>query len=335
MRCFVKRSGNVVRFGFTLVELLVVIAIIGILVGLLLPAVQAAREAARRMSCSNNAKQMGLALHNYESAFKRFPPSRINLSSPRVFQVSWPQMVLPMIEQGALFAGYNFNVNWTNVVNDPVTTAQIPLMICPSASASRDLPTVPLYTAMSGRTDQPRWGYADYGSINAVRNAAFVAAGLPSIGMRERMGAMGRGPDGVRVGMISDGLSNTACIAEVAGRPNLFISGKSAVNPKNGVVNGTRFMADGWGWADINAGFSLDGGNEAGLPNDTTNSGATTVLGSCFINCSNDSEIYSFHTGGAQFVFCDGSVQFLSKGVNGQTLIALCTRDGGDIAGEF
>ncbi len=88
------------RNAFTLVELLVVIAIIGILVGLLLPAVQQAREAARRMQCSNNCKQLGLALHNYESTFRVLPPSRINITSPRIFQQSWTAMIMPFIEQG-------------------------------------------------------------------------------------------------------------------------------------------------------------------------------------------------------------------------------------------
>ncbi len=83
------------RSAFTLVELLVVIAIIGILVGLLLPAVQAAREAARRMSCGNNIRQLGLALHNYESAHKVIPPSRISVSTPVIFQQSWVSMILP------------------------------------------------------------------------------------------------------------------------------------------------------------------------------------------------------------------------------------------------
>lgn len=327
-----------IRTGFTLVELLVVIAIIGILVGLLLPAVQAAREAARRMSCSNNARQLGLALHNYESAHKRLPPSRIAITTPIRNEQSWTAMILPYIEQNNVHSGYTFNTPWYAVVNDAMTKVTIPTMLCPSAPSSRDLPPQNLYTSLTSgsRTDSPVWGYGDYASLNAIRNSVFTIAGLPSLGTKETMGALGRGPDGVRIASISDGLSNTIIIAEAAGRPSMYVSGRKTINPRTGnIALGTNVTADGWGWADINGGFSVDGASATGLQNNTSSSGAVTMVGNCMINCTNDSEIYAFHTGGANFVFADGSVQFLSAGINPSTLLALMTRDFGDIVGDF
>ena len=329
------------RSAFTLVELLVVIAIIGILVGLLLPAVQAAREAARRMSCSNNVRQLGLALHNYESAHKVIPPSRISVTTPVIFQQSWVSMILPFIEQNGVYSAYQHGQPWYSAVNDPLTTVKLPTMTCPSAPSDREYPTQNLYTAVMNNTrpsDRPLWGYSDYGSINAVRNAAFVVSGLPSLGTREVFGAMARGPAGVKLAAITDGLSNTVVIAEGAGRPGIFVSGKKAANPRTGnIAFGTPYTADGWGWADINGGFSIDGANAQGVQNDTSSSGNTIIVpgGNCFMNCTNDSELYAFHTGGAQFLFGDGSVQFLSKSINGASFVALLTRDRGDLAGEY
>ncbi len=106
-------------------------------------------------------------------------------------------------------------------------------MMCPSAPSERDLPTGSPLHRYERRTDTPRWGYSDYGSINAVRNAAFVSAGLPSINTREVLGALGRGPQGVKVSQITDGLSNTICIGEIAGRPNLYISNRRGTNPRS------------------------------------------------------------------------------------------------------
>lgn len=318
--------------GFTLVELLVVIAIIGVLVGLLLPAVQAAREAARRMSCSNNVKQLGLALLNYESAYKVLPPSRITTTNP-TFQQSWMMMVLPNMEQDVNFALYNKNINWFDIANTPVTTQQIATFKCPSTPDPRELPIAQFYAANGISYGQPIFGYADYGSVNAVRNSAFVSNGLPSINTRETMGALGRGPLGVKLASIRDGLSNTICVAEDAGRPTMFISGKRSLNPRGTAIN-TFFTADGWGWADINGGFSVDGSDRQGLQNTTSSTGATTIVGNCNMNCTNDSEMYGFHSGGCMILRCDGSVQYLAANINGQAFVALLTRDFGDVAIE-
>jgi prepilin-type N-terminal cleavage/methylation domain-containing protein/prepilin-type processing-associated H-X9-DG protein len=327
-----------IRKGFTLVELLVVIAIIGILVGLLLPAVQAAREAARRMSCSNNVRQLGIAFHNYESAHKRLPPSRIATATPR-FEQSWTAMILPYIEANAIYSQYTFNTPWYAQANDALTTAKIPTMLCPSTPSNRDLPPSALYNAITNslRSDQPVWGYGDYASINAVRNSVFQIAGLPSLGTREMLGALGRGPEGVKFSAISDGLSNTAIVAEGAGRPSIYISGKKAINPKTGTVAGLPVVGDGWGWADINSGFSIDGTNIQGLTNSTSTAGVVTMVagGTCLLNCTNDSEIYAFHTGGANFCMADGSVHFTSAAINAATFTAIMTRDRGDIVGDW
>lgn len=332
-----RNQGTNGRGGFTLVELLVVIAIIGILVGLLLPAVQAAREAARRMSCSNNIRQLGIALHNYEGVHRVIPPSRISVSTPQVFQQSWVSMILPYIEQGNVHASYRHGTSWFEPINDPLTTVQLPTMICPSAPSIRELPTPALYSAITGgrRSDQPIWGYSDYGSINAVRNAAFIVAGLPSLNAREVFGAMGRGPKGVSFAEIRDGLSQTILVAEGAGRPDIFISGRKSINPRGGIAGGTPYVPDGWGWADINGGFSIDGADRAGMQNSTNSSGGTTIVGNCFMNCTNDSELYSFHSGGGQFLLGDSSVQFISETINLQTFIALLTRAQQDIVGDY
>lgn len=126
------------RVGFTLVELLVVIAIIGILVGLLLPAVQAAREAARRMSCQNNLKQLGLALHNYESAMKCFPSANVSIGGSANQPWSGQAFLLPYVEGGTAYNMINFSIGYHaagNKANFPpsgIAALKIPVLMCPS-----------------------------------------------------------------------------------------------------------------------------------------------------------------------------------------------------------
>ncbi len=321
------------RLAFTLVELLVVISIIAVLASLLLPAIQQAREAARRMTCGSHIRQLGVALLNYETRYRVLPPSRISLSSP-TFEASWQSMILNDIEETSLFQNYNRNVNWYDPRNDTVTQATVPVFLCPSVARLKSIPPSNLYFGItnSTRTNGPLWGPSDYASINAVRNSVFIGAGLPSLNKREVLGALGRGPDPVRLTSISDGLSNTVMLGEGAGRPSLYIGRNQGLNPESGPVNGTPWVRDGWGWADINQGFSIDGTDREGRQNVTSNSGVvTTMRGNCLMNCTNDSELYSFHRNGIHLLRADASAHFTPDSIDAITLIALLTPAEGEV----
>ncbi len=341
------------RAAFTLVELLVVIAIIGIMVGLLLPAVQAAREAARRMQCGNNLKQIGLALHNYESAHRALPPSRIEFNPTTAQQAAgmvrlhagWQSMVLPFIEQMALYEQYNRSMNWFDQRNYPATTTVVNGFTCPSAPQNR--PAVP--QAITQARSPNMWfgqtvsfGPSDYPAINNIRRAAWVCNGSDMQGTIQRQLPGALFPKqplmGVKFNEILDGLSNTICLVEDAGRPELWISGRQGQNPRNpgAAHHMTGFVEEGYGWADLQDSFSLDGSNAAGVPNATASASPhnTTINGNCMINCSNDGEIYSFHTGGAHALRCDGSVQFLSQQMDGLLLVRMCTKDQREVITE-
>lgn len=324
--------------GFTLVELLVVIAIIGVMVGLLLPAVQAAREAARRMQCSNRMKQIGLAFHNYESSFRALPPSRIEISSP-LFHAGWQSMLLPFLEQNALYDNYNRTQSWFAQVNSPVTTQSVSEFVCPSTPGTRGTPPAARYTARGITYGTPAFGPSDYAAINNIRRAAWVVNGEtgPSATQRQWPGALfpARPGAGIKFAEILDGLSNTIMIVEDAGRPNVWIGRLQTVNPRDASLG--NFVEEGWGWADIQDSFSLDGTNTFGVPNSTNSSGVVTVApggGNCMMNCSNDGEIYSFHPGGAHALRCDGSVQFMAASMNGIMLVRMATKNLGEVVQE-
>ncbi|HEX6961592.1 MAG TPA: DUF1559 domain-containing protein [Lacipirellula sp.] len=201
--------------GFTLVELLVVIAIIGVLVALLLPAVQAAREAARRSQCANNVKQIGLAMHNYESAIKRFPPSIMINPRATTPQYRWSPLarILPYIEQAGLASSFDFNQNYhTVMLGDKLLSAsRVPHHICPSEE--RD----------EARIDggQPAWYITNYG----VNNGVWEVYDPQNIG--GGAGAFTPGI-GLETSEIIDGLSNTLMVAEVKGWQPYYRDGGSA-----------------------------------------------------------------------------------------------------------
>ena len=360
----ISRSKTLSAKGFTLIELLVVIAIIAVLIALLLPAVQQAREAARRTQCKNNLKQLGLALMNYESSHGCFPMEKIDgtfnypSTNPNSFgyHQNWLQMMLPYMDQAPIYNQFNFNASWDDPSQWPLTTTNIAAFVCPSApgASGRGNPgAVGAVTAGLGVAPPPNgFGLCDYMALSGVRFSLYYQGGFaspPALALSSPLD--NRWPCAMHstvhtyIRDISDGTSNTLMIAETAGRPGLF-RGKNRVLVTN-QIGSSYSPKDGWGWADTGNSGAVDGATPDGI---TINSATKpTVIGNLptctaakcpaganiFMNAVNDSEMYSWHTGGIQVLVADGSVRFVSENISLQTLGAILTRNGGDIPGDF
>jgi prepilin-type processing-associated H-X9-DG protein len=245
-------------------------------------------------------------MHDYENVNKAFPPGRTTLPPEH----SWSAFMLPHIEQDAVFKLYRFDVDWNHPSNYEAIHTQLAVFNCPS--------TFPGQRADDTIAASPACG--DYATISAIKD--FVAINCFGVTHLEDphdpriIGALVKDQK-TKITDITDGTSNTIIVAEDAGRPQLYIRG--------GVL-GPMSVA-GWkegGWADPGAPFSIDGSNEDG-----------SVPGGCSINCSNNSEVYSFHPGGANVSFADGSVRFLQDSMDLCVLAKLVTRAGGVIEEQF
>ncbi len=209
--------------AFTLVELLVVIAIIGVLTGLILPAVQAAREAARRMQCSNNLRQIGIALHNYHDTHQRLPPGCLQWRGPGrpvgMKQFAWSAMILPFIEQTNLHLQIDFHVPFDSPRNAVPAATMLQVYLCPSA----------LQSPSSGR------GKTDYGGLygqrittrSATDNGVFIY------------------DISFRFADVRDGLSNTICIGEdTRGPDSEWINGRNVFEQSGGINDPDIWIGD-------------------------------------------------------------------------------------------
>jgi len=346
------------RRGFTLVELLVVIAIIGILVGLLLPAVQAAREAARRMSCGNNMKQLGLAIHNHESALKYAPAWGMEFIAAEVTPPLFPAFpatadarrsfgaigqLLPYLEQANLSNLFDLKrplIDFRNLPppfpggqNSPSAFARQPVFVCPST------PEVPSdYGPYLGAVGFPSntvytLPRTDYAPMRGIHSTLGACAGIANATTTDNA-MLGSNnvitKRKVRFAEVTDGLSNTICFIEVAGKQQRYyrgtaIGGRSWAPVAPFTVSAftlNSFFGD-WNVAQHPRGLA---GTSIYDP------GTTATSGCSFINVYNEWNPYSFHSGGVQLAKGDGSVTFLSSSTDAFTFVALTTRDGGEVA---
>lgn len=339
------------RSAFTLVELLVVIAIIGILVGLLLPAVQAAREAARRMQCSNNMKQMGLAMHNYESTYKKLPSggegTDMSLNPPARTDYSFAPhspftVMLPFMEQGNIFNMMNLSFYYNDSrfpANQVATQNQVPIFVCPSDPFGD---TLDLFRF--GRLDYFCVVYTDIDPTGTAPTSNVMST--TQLGLLGFAALPGSSPINGRLSWptlsgASDGLSNTVAIIEDAGRLDASSSYGSSTGSTSKYNDPACTLGVGVGcppnnkrsvvrWADPDAA----GSGVSGAPNikayinqnKTPTGGLAATCRWSDYNCGPNDEPFSFHSGGVQTVLGDGSVHFLSETIDPISFRAILTR---------
>jgi prepilin-type N-terminal cleavage/methylation domain-containing protein len=324
MHLSARSTPGPLRRAFTLVELLVVIAIIGILVALLLPAVQSAREAARRMQCTNNLKQLALAMHNYHTALNTLPYAASHWGNG-----GWVKMTLPYIEQGNLAKQWNDTVNYSVSPNLEITRIAIPAHLCPSDVHTK--------SSWGGGTQQmANFNYA----VNLGNTSVYRVSPLNGITFK---GAPFHYEEAVQANIetfnfsaISDGTTNTLMFAEVRQAPTAL-----AQDANNCDLRGLI-------WYGHQTGITTHESPNTQVP-DYVQPGwcpKPTIAASMRMPCANESGqasgstpknlfARSTHAGAVAIALCDGSVRFVSDSINLTTWRNLDSSQDGAVVGEF
>ena len=334
--------------GFTLVELLVVIAIIGVLIALLLPAVQQAREAARRMSCQSNLKQIGIALHNYHNVYGRFPAGAIATARPDPYVgrtgANWRISLLPYIEYMTVYSQLDFRNGsfWAHTSNIPVglREARVPTYHCPSSAFGmtnrRDIQSSGLTVGSEERDAQVVDYVGVVGGYPDPAGRTNVCTGSSSlIGGAFCENGMMRTLRGTGLQDCTDGSSNTIIIAEQSGQVNGIEISSNTLGGWHGWVfnNGPHYTLE----TDITtySGGSMYAGGTTTIrhaPNSFWTSGAPSNAN---LTYRPNTIVNSYHPGGIQTVYADGSAHFLSETIQLETLKMLAVRDDGLVVGEY
>lgn len=347
----IRTSATRGKRGFTLIELLVVIAIIAILIALLLPAVQQAREAARRTQCKNHLKQIGLAMHNYHDVFNAFPPGYITrqpcdsaavwsgCNDGEVGLYGWAAFLLPYVEQSALFNQLNvgnvlLNQNLANATTRQMLTQPIPGFLCPSDPG-------PILNGYASPTNRYNFKVTDGTTQYSIARSNYVMMAnawdstTPAVYPVQYGPALGVGFANSKINFrdITDGTSNTILVGERA----YIYKSVNKVGGGNVIGFSGSVNVQGSSWARKANGLACIG---------LTYNGINALVGA-------EDDVRGFssnHVGGAQFVFCDGSVHFLSENIdytkgsvsvaNYQNLAStvyqlLAIRNDGKVLGEY
>jgi prepilin-type N-terminal cleavage/methylation domain-containing protein/prepilin-type processing-associated H-X9-DG protein len=338
----VRRIGKDISLGFTLIELLVVIAIIAVLIALLLPAVQAAREAARRAKCTNNMKQIGLAIANYESAIGCIVPGYISTNLPHGWPGvpgydpdpatgdngpgwGWLALLLPFAEQTPLYNAANVNLPTWVADNGTVVKVQINIYLCPSAN--NPTPTCSMVDANLNLLPvaNQQFARANYQYSQGWNDSGMPASVNPDDVVKGCNGPIYRNSH-ITYAAVTDGLSNTV----VAGEKTPYLADASWV----GIIPGYRhfaynaFASAGTGGLGVNYDYS-----SAIL---TVHSGPSLYESPVVIHPPNSplghtDEMYSLHPGGANVLMGDGSVRFIKQSINLLAWQALSSRSNGEV----